>query len=104
MNNHLGMAGINLVLDLRRAGFFYESTRILKSNLSTWFGQNLSPVRGVFFNVDMISSQAGQNDTREASADRGRQESEAFVDASVQFIERWRVLKPLKPLAERRDY
>jgi creatinine amidohydrolase len=45
-----------------------------------------------------------ERDTREASADRGRQESEAFVDASVQFIERWRVLKPLKPLAERRDY
>jgi hypothetical protein len=34
MNNHLGLAGINLVLDLRRAGFFYESTRILRSNLS----------------------------------------------------------------------
>jgi creatinine amidohydrolase len=25
-------------------------------------------------------------------------------DASVQFIKRWRALKPLKPLAERRDY
>jgi creatinine amidohydrolase len=45
-----------------------------------------------------------QRDTREASADRGRQDSEAFVDASVQFIERWRVLKPVKPLAERRAY
>ena len=45
-----------------------------------------------------------ERDTREASADRGRQDSEAFVEASVQFIERWRVLKPLKPLAERRDY
>jgi creatinine amidohydrolase len=33
-------------------------------------------------------------DTREASADRGREDSEAFVDASVQFIERWRVLRP----------
>jgi creatinine amidohydrolase len=43
-------------------------------------------------------------DTREASADRGREDSEAFVDASVQFIERWRALKPLKPLAERRHY
>ena len=30
--------------------------------------------------------------------------SEAFVDASVQFIERWKVLKPLEPLAERRNY
>jgi creatinine amidohydrolase len=45
-----------------------------------------------------------ERDTRDATADRGRQESEAFVDASVQFIERWRVLKPLKPLAERRNY
>jgi creatinine amidohydrolase len=45
-----------------------------------------------------------ERDTREASADRGRRDSEAFVDASVQFIERWRVLKPLKPLAERRNY
>jgi creatinine amidohydrolase len=45
-----------------------------------------------------------QRDTREASADRGRQDSEAFVNASVQFIERWKVLKPLKPLAERRNY
>jgi len=45
-----------------------------------------------------------ERDTREATADRGREDSEAFVDASVQFIEQWRVLKPLKPLAERRDY
>jgi creatinine amidohydrolase len=45
-----------------------------------------------------------ERDTRDASADRGRQESEAFVDASVQFIERWRVLKALEPLAERRNY
>jgi len=45
-----------------------------------------------------------QRDTREASADRGRQDSEAFVDASVQFIERWQALKPVKPLAERRNY
>jgi creatinine amidohydrolase len=45
-----------------------------------------------------------ERDTREASADLGRQNSEAFVDASVHFIERWRTLKPLKPLAERRAY
>jgi creatinine amidohydrolase len=45
-----------------------------------------------------------ERDTREASADRGRQDSEAFVDASVQFIERWRVLRPMEPLAERRNY
>ena len=45
-----------------------------------------------------------KQDTREASAGRGRQHCEAFVDASVQFIERWKVLKPVKPLAERRNY
>lgn len=43
-------------------------------------------------------------DTREASAERGRQESEDFVDASVQFIERWKMLKPVRPMAERRAY
>ena len=45
-----------------------------------------------------------ERDTREASAEKGRQDSEIFVDASVQFIERWRVLRPLEPLAERRNY
>jgi creatinine amidohydrolase len=45
-----------------------------------------------------------ERDTREASADRGRQDSDAFVEASVLFIERWRMLKPLEPLAERRNY
>jgi len=45
-----------------------------------------------------------ERDTREASAENGRQDAEAFIDASVQFIERWRVLKPLVPLAERRNY
>lgn len=45
-----------------------------------------------------------ERDTREASVDRGREESEAYVDASVQFIERWKVLRPLEPLAKRRSY
>ena len=45
-----------------------------------------------------------EQNVREASANRGREESEAFVDASVQFIQRWTVLTPLKPLAERRNY
>ncbi|HEY3616612.1 MAG TPA: creatininase family protein [Candidatus Sulfotelmatobacter sp.] len=45
-----------------------------------------------------------ERDTREASVERGRQESEAFVDASVQFIEQWKALKPLVPLTERRKY
>jgi creatinine amidohydrolase len=45
-----------------------------------------------------------ERDTREASVDRGRQESEDFVDSSVQFIERWKMLRPLPPIAERRAY
>ena len=45
-----------------------------------------------------------ERDTREAFAEAGREDSEAFVNASVQFIERWRVLMPLKPLAERQKY
>ncbi len=45
-----------------------------------------------------------ERDTHEASAEAGREDSEAFVNASVEFIERWRVLMPLKPLAERQEY
>lgn len=45
-----------------------------------------------------------ERDTREASADVGREECEAFVAASVQFIERWRTLKPLEPTSKRRNY
>lgn len=45
-----------------------------------------------------------ERDTREASMEAGREDSEAFVNASVQFIERWRVLMPLQPLAERQKY
>ena len=43
-------------------------------------------------------------DTRSASAEEGREDSEALVNASIQFIERWKQLKPLQPLAERRGY
>jgi creatinine amidohydrolase len=45
-----------------------------------------------------------ERDTRESSVERGREDSEAFVDASVQFIEQWKILKPLEPLAKRRSY
>jgi creatinine amidohydrolase len=45
-----------------------------------------------------------ERDTREASVDRGRRESDDFVNASVQFIEHWRVLKPVQPITERRAY
>lgn len=46
---------------------------------------------------DMTSTGVWSNrDTRESSEDRGRQETEAFVNAAVQFIERWKTLEPVK--------
>ena len=44
-----------------------------------------------------------QRDTREATAQRGRAATEAFVDSAVAFIEKWRAIRPLAPLAERRQ-
>ena len=44
-----------------------------------------------------------ERDVREASADQGRAETESFVTAAVQFIERWKVLRPLQPLSERQN-
>ena len=37
----------------------------------------------------------GVRDLSEATAEQGREETEAFVDAAVQFIERWRQLRPM---------
>jgi creatinine amidohydrolase len=37
-----------------------------------------------------------ERDPREATAERGRQATEAFVEAAVRFIERWKQLRPLK--------
>jgi creatinine amidohydrolase len=42
-----------------------------------------------------------QRDTREASAQIGREETESFVNAAVTFIDKWKALRPLAPLAER---
>ena len=42
-----------------------------------------------------------QRDTREASPQLGREETESFVNAAVAFIEKWKALRPLAPLAER---
>ena len=42
-----------------------------------------------------------ERDTRDASALQGRAQAEAFVSAAVQFIERWKVLRPMQPLSER---
>jgi creatinine amidohydrolase len=42
-----------------------------------------------------------QRDTREASAQLGREETESFVTTAVAFIDKWKALRPLAPLAER---
>ena len=36
-----------------------------------------------------------ERDPREATAETGRRSTEAFVDAAVRFIERWKTLRPL---------
>jgi creatinine amidohydrolase len=36
-----------------------------------------------------------ERDPREATAEQGRRSTEAFVDAAVRFIERWKTLRPL---------
>jgi creatinine amidohydrolase len=43
-----------------------------------------------------------QRDTREASAAQGRATTEAFVNAAVAFIDKWKSIRPVPPLAERR--
>ena len=45
-----------------------------------------------------------EQDTRQATAAQGRQNMQAFVDASVQFINQWKALQPPKPLSQRRSY
>jgi len=42
-----------------------------------------------------------QRDVREAYAQQGRQETEDFVNAAVAFIEQWKKIRPLEPLAGR---
>jgi creatinine amidohydrolase len=44
-----------------------------------------------------------ERDTREASADRGQSATTSFVNAAVAFIEKWKALRPLAPLAERQQ-
>src|SRR5579862_9196009 len=41
-----------------------------------------------------------QRDTREATVEIGRAATDSFVDAAVAFIEKWKTLRPLAPLAE----
>jgi creatinine amidohydrolase len=42
-----------------------------------------------------------QRDTREASAQLGREETDSLVNAAVAFIDKWKALRPLAPLVER---
>jgi creatinine amidohydrolase len=44
-----------------------------------------------------------ERDTRDASADRGRAATNSFVNAAVAFIEKWKTIRPLAPLAERQQ-
>src|SRR5271163_2468953 len=45
-----------------------------------------------------------EEDTHNATAEQGRKSMEAFVNASVQFIDQWKALQPPKPLSQRRSY
>lgn len=42
-----------------------------------------------------------ERDTRESTVEQGRTATEGFVNAAVAFIEKWKTLKPVAPLAER---
>ncbi|MCU1262202.1 MAG: Creatininase [Bryobacterales bacterium] len=42
-----------------------------------------------------------ERNTNEATAAQGRTQAENFVTAAVQFMERWKLARPLQPLAER---
>jgi creatinine amidohydrolase len=44
-----------------------------------------------------------ERDTRESSADRGRAAINSFVNSAVAFIEKWKAIRPLAPLAERQQ-
>jgi creatinine amidohydrolase len=44
-----------------------------------------------------------ERDTRESSIQQGREATEPFVNAAVAFIERWKALRPLTPLADRQS-
>lgn len=45
---------------------------------------------------DMTATGVWSNrDTRESSEHRGREQSDSFVNAAVQFIDRWKVLEPM---------
>jgi creatinine amidohydrolase len=45
-----------------------------------------------------------ERDTHEATAEAGRQANDRMVASAVQFIERWKSLRPLEPLSKRQQY
>jgi creatinine amidohydrolase len=45
-----------------------------------------------------------ERDTHEATAAQGQAVTASLVDASVQFIDRWKRLRPLQPLSARQKY
>jgi len=42
-----------------------------------------------------------ERDTRDSTAEQGRRAIESFVNAAVAFIDKWKHIRPLAPLAER---
>lgn len=44
-----------------------------------------------------------QRDTRECTAAIGRAATESFVNGAVEFINRWKALRPLAALSERQE-
>jgi len=42
-----------------------------------------------------------ERDTRDSTVEQGRAATESFVNSAVAFIEEWKTLRPLAPLAER---
>jgi creatinine amidohydrolase len=43
-----------------------------------------------------LSGVWSERNPREATAEQGRRDTEAFVDAAVRFIDRWKELRPLQ--------
>ena len=50
-----------------------------------------------------LDDKQSERDTRESTADRGRAATNSFVNAAVAFIEKWKAIRPVAPLAERQQ-
>jgi len=72
-----------------------------------FLAEGLKPKESAETHLDTRNTKTGvwsERDTRDAAVDRGRQTSEAFLNAATQFIERWKALKPVQPLSQRQSY